>query len=548
LSGLQIQYQFDSTTGPGCPNGKMRLGSGGGVLYFDHLDRLGFSAVQRLSLASAYTSSIFKSAVRIVKDSDPTKFYSGMVMSSVYDSVNAEHSLTLGAVTWSSSNPFTNGDNVTMYITPVGERGMAGGAMTAAYQFLDTTTDSDPGWAKLRLNNSTQQNADVIRISDNPNAGGVSSESWEAVYNLLAASPSSNKGTLRIEALDGARSYSYAVYKITGIEDKVGYKNFQVESLVNRFDTHPLVSGEAVYVTFTPAGEAGPQGPAGQDGQTTSGGVTLWATNGFRLTLESNVPDDVVDRTGKSTIYWTPYTSDAIALWDGTKWVIRNVSERSIALSGLTAYKPYDVFVYDNAGTPTLEIGPAWTSDTVRSAGIERKNGVWVRSSDHTRRYVGSFRSTGTNTTQSTQTARLLYNVDNQLPTFFWTSTGPFTHDYSPSVNLMRKLNNSDAESTVWAFIGIPNRNVLTGDIGVYGSSLNGDAHIGISVTTYDGIDPTIPNNISLPAYVYGSARVTPRFNRLAQGLNYIRIVQYCGSNTNPNSYDYANHNLVTDM
>lgn len=86
--------------------------------------------------------------------------------------------------------------------------------------------------------------------------------------------------------------------------------------------------------------------------------------NGFRLTLVTNDPIPTANQTAKTTLYWTPYKHNKIGLYTGSEWVIRSTAEISIAVGTLINEMSYDVFVYDNAGAPTLEL-LEWANDTV---------------------------------------------------------------------------------------------------------------------------------------------------------------------------------------
>jgi hypothetical protein len=135
-----------------------------------------------------------------------------------------------------------------------------------------------------------------------------------------------------------------------------------------------------------------------------------------RLTLASGEPVVVAtDVTGATAIYFTPYKGNVISLYDGTSWAAYTFSELSLPLGTLVAATNYDVFIYSNAGTPTLEIGAAWTNGTTRAVALAFQNGIYVKSGAPTRRYLGTFRTTSTTTTEDSITKRLLWNVDNQI-------------------------------------------------------------------------------------------------------------------------------------
>lgn len=134
----------------------------------------------------------------------------------------------------------------------------------------------------------------------------------------------------------------------------------------------------------------------------------------FRLSLTSGVPVTTADVTAAGTIYMVPKTGNRIALYDGTNWNIRTSAEFSLALSGLTSGKPYDIFCYDNAGTPTLEF-LVWTNDTTRATALAYQDGVLVKSGAATRRYMGTFYTTGTTTTEDSATNRYLWNYYHRV-------------------------------------------------------------------------------------------------------------------------------------
>lgn len=260
-------------------------------------------------------------------------------------------------------------------------------------------------------------------------------------------------------------------------------------------------------------------------------GTTLWNTNGFRLGLTNNVPDDTASQVAKSVLYWTPYISDAIALYDGTKWNIRNVSQRSLTLSGLTANKNYDVFVYDNAGVPTLELGPAWTSNTVRATNIVRLNGVFVKSGTPTRRYLGSIRTTSANTTESSDSKRYVYNYDNPLPMSMY-GVGSIIHSYNSTA--VRLWGNSVADAQSEVLVGVGNQRILEGTAGSYGySGSGGDARILVCLDTsptsflLEAESTLVQSSTATWVWVEASRK------RLPQGLNYVQLCQrvFSGSN-----------------
>ncbi|GIW79444.1 MAG: hypothetical protein KatS3mg105_1251 [Gemmatales bacterium] len=163
-----------------------------------------------------------------------------------------------------------------------------------------------------------------------------------------------------------------------------------------------------------------------------------------RLTLTSNTPITSADVTGANTLFFTPFKGNRVALFDGSRWKLHTFSELSLSLS-VTAGKNYDVFLYDNAGTPALELSAAWTNNTTRSEPLAWQDGVRVKSADNTRRYLGTIRASGTNTTEDSAVFRGVANWCQAVPrtlkkrehsaTSSWTSTNTAFHPWNSDSN-----------------------------------------------------------------------------------------------------------------
>lgn len=149
------------------------------------------------------------------------------------------------------------------------------------------------------------------------------------------------------------------------------------------------------------------------------------------LTLVTGVAYPPTDQTGKASVFFTPYKGNVVRLYDGTQWNTRTFSELTLALGTITAARAYDVFIYDNAGTPTLEMSAAWNSasaGTRFAAGpyaslLPKQDGVFVKSTngtviDATRMYLGTFYTTATTTTEDSAAKRFLWNYYNREERF----------------------------------------------------------------------------------------------------------------------------------
>lgn len=140
-----------------------------------------------------------------------------------------------------------------------------------------------------------------------------------------------------------------------------------------------------------------------------------------RLTLTTAVPVTRTDVLAAVTVFWTPYKGRRVSLYTAAGgWIEYPFTELSIAVPAV-ANATYDVFIYDNAGVPTLELSAAWnTTNIIFAAGpysILRpvQDGIFVKSTDGTaidatRRYLGSFRTTAVaGQTEDSRARRLVY-------------------------------------------------------------------------------------------------------------------------------------------
>lgn len=168
-----------------------------------------------------------------------------------------------------------------------------------------------------------------------------------------------------------------------------------------------------------------------------------------RLTTESGVPISTTDRVAQSTLYFTPYQGSRVAVYTGagSAWTVHPLTEISLALSGLAAGSNYDVFIYNNAGTLTLELSAAWTTNTARADGIGLQNGVLVLSADETRRYLGTIRATSATTTEDSSLARLVWNYYNRVPRYMVVTETTDSWAYAAG---LRQTNANTANQVDW--------------------------------------------------------------------------------------------------
>lgn len=235
---------------------------------------------------------------------------------------------------------------------------------------------------------------------------------------------------------------------------------------------------------------------------------------GFRLTTETGVPVSTSDRTSQGTIYFTPTTNNHCSTYDSSAWADHSFNETSLVLSSLTSGKNYDVFLYSNAGTMTLELSAAWTNDTTRADAIAQQDGTWVKSSDHSRLYVGTIRTTGTTTTEDSKAKRFVWNRYNQrLRQLFVTDA---TTSWAYTTSSYRQANGSSSNQ-VEVVTGLAESLVsLRVDEAAYGSVSNQHPRVGV------GVNSTTTN--SAQVVVANGTDSTTKFTLSAAYADYARL------------------------
>lgn len=237
-----------------------------------------------------------------------------------------------------------------------------------------------------------------------------------------------------------------------------------------------------------------------------------------RLTVSSTEPVPTTNQAAPGTIYFLPYRGARVALYDGSTWRYYSMSSTpSYALAGRTAGTNYDVFLYNNAGTPAIESPPtAWTNDTTRATALTTQNGILVKSGDATRRYIGTFRATAATTTVDTSSQRFVWSYYNREPRFMvrlettnnWTGT-----------NAISAMNGS-AANIVEFVVGV-NEVLLTGRVLA--------AHIGTNATARTVASSLcIDNNNATDLDIYGSRSLNvARVQTQATGYEYPAAAGY---------------------
>jgi len=145
---------------------------------------------------------------------------------------------------------------------------------------------------------------------------------------------------------------------------------------------------------------------------------------GGRLSSAATIPVIPNESAAYSTspvIYYVPYTSDKIVLWDGAKWQPYTfTSATQLSLISLPVNSLFDIFAYQNNGVVTL-IATQWADFATRASNLVLLNGVMVKSGNAAHRYLGTIKTnvagaSANTTVADTYTNRNIYNYYNQAP------------------------------------------------------------------------------------------------------------------------------------
>ena len=223
------------------------------------------------------------------------------------------------------------------------------------------------------------------------------------------------------------------------------------------------------------------------------------STMGGRLTVTSNSPVYYADATG-NTIYYTPYTSNYISLYDtaNSRWVLYQFSEVSLNISALAAAVNYDVFIRKDATAGFALETLAWTSDTARQSGslTLTSSRAYVRTSDNAQRYIGTIRTSVAGTVADTNSLRYVWNMDNRVPRLARASDAT-AHTYAGANSVYRPWRNLTATNA----LGLSRVQFITG---LAESYVRTDWYAYTQTFGGAGLSPALDSRTTPPPFLYG--------------------------------------------
>ena len=161
----------------------------------------------------------------------------------------------------------------------------SGTVASIPYTFSTTTTDSDPGAGKLRLDNATQNTATTIRAD----LAGSDGETWTDILNIFDDSTSTVKGYIMLQGVaDGTK---WIVFSVSALASPSGYKNITV-AVVASSDTNPFSDSDEVLLKFTRTGDKGDTGSAGGFVQYVYSETGTTATGTTTMPFDNTIPQN----------------------------------------------------------------------------------------------------------------------------------------------------------------------------------------------------------------------------------------------------------------
>lgn len=137
-----------------------------------------------------------------------------------------------------------------------------------------------------------------------------------------------------------------------------------------------------------------------------------------RLVLVGGNAYAYADFAAGAVLVYSPYLGNNLSLYDtvtGT-WKAYSFIESYITNTGLIANTNYDVFVFNNAGTITLEL-VAWASASARLTELTLLAGIYVKTGEYNKRYIGTIRTNAAAQFADSPTQRFVWNMYNRRPT-----------------------------------------------------------------------------------------------------------------------------------
>lgn len=253
-----------------------------------------------------------------------------------------------------------------------------------------------------------------------------------------------------------------------------------------------------------------------------------------RLTLTTATPVTTADVTAATTLYYTPFVGNRIALFNGSRWIIKEFAELTLDISGYTASKPYDIWAYLDTSDDTVKLDSTiWTNGTTRATALAKQDSIYVKTGATTRRYLGTiYITTVAGQCEDSETSRLVWNYYNRVTRFL--EAHDTTNSWTYTTATWRASNNSTA-------LGVARVELIIGvaecEVRATANGMASNDTVSTSAASGIGIDSVTVNS----AQVYGGGITTTHYHGLpsyyrgypAVGYHYISQLEIsAASNT----------------
>lgn len=405
---------------------------------------------------------------------------------------------------------------------------------TAGQQLTVNSAGTAPSWAEpsatevesWRFEYTSSTTVTLKRLGNSKLRITINGRVYESNSDVTATNPSSSS---IFDGGIGAADTAYYAY----LRDASGTLTIDFSTIAPNTQVPGVYAYKNGYTTHRYIGKVILNSvPAFVDGAVWSANNRFVRTaqifNDCRISGSSSETVPSSDVGSASTIYLHPHRGNRITLYNSTtgEWELCYLaSAASLALSGLTSGKNYDVFAYLDHARVKMELGPAWTDDTNRSATtITRTDGVYTKSTDQTRLYLGTIRATGASTTQDAASARYIFNYFNQEPRNI-TVTSPSSASYNSAT--IRQWGASSANQVNF-LLGVGQNVSASINMCLFPGTVSSQIALGgmgLDLTTnYIGNLQRVYNR------GYESTHSAHYSAYVAAGYHYIAALQHCGA------------------
>lgn len=257
---------------------------------------------------------------------------------------------------------------------------------------------------------------------------------------------------------------------------------------------------------------------AAANGSGGGSGTVLPSVCSGRLTLDQYAPVPTSDIVNATTLYFVPYQGNQVAVYNGSAWAYLTIPAISGTPLGIgfpsTTNTNYDVFIYSNAGTPTLEL-VAWTSNTLRATSLVLQDGVLVKSGATGRRYLGTVRTIEVNgQCEDSYRRRFVWNCQHRRIRRL--KAVESTDSWTYTTNSWRSLNNS-TDNRVETVVGLDEEPLnIRAIVFAQANTVTSTTYVGVGIS----VDGTADNDADVSSGIGFNGASNSKSAALAEYMN----------------------------